>query len=318
MRGPDCDVDVPLPRRGEQGQCEQVRRDRDQRAALVRSGGERGKVADRTGGPRVGQKHAEQVAVGQALVELGDLHNDPEWLGPGREHGEGLRVRVGIDDEPVRCRLTDSSTQRHRLGRSGRLVEKRSPSRGQPGQVGDQGLEVDQRLEPALGDFGLVWGVRGVPARILQNPAQDDRRGDGVVVAETDHRREDAVAPGQLTQLRQGLVLAECGRQRQSRGGVNRGGDGGGGELLSAAVADDSEHLRLLIGRGSDVTGGEARHLDVGAGSGSHRGASWWRALRARSRYRAPPLSSGPESFEPGYRSCPVGETRRRLLSRVP
>ena len=45
-------------------------------------------------------------------------------------------------------------------------------------QVGDHRLEVEQRLEPALGDLGLVGRVLRVPAGILEDVALDDRRRD--------------------------------------------------------------------------------------------------------------------------------------------
>src|SRR6266545_548023 len=48
------------------------------------------------------------------------------------------------------------------------------------------GLEVDERLEPALRDLGLIRRVLRVPARILEDVALDDPRGDAVVVAHAD------------------------------------------------------------------------------------------------------------------------------------
>ena len=79
--------------------------------------------------------------------------------------------------------------QGHRLGDRGRLVQQARAGGRQPGQVGDHGLEVEQRLQPALADLGLVGRVGGVPGRVLQHVAPDHRRGDGAVVAEADHRR---------------------------------------------------------------------------------------------------------------------------------
>ena len=91
--------------------------------------------------------------------------------------------------------------QRHRLGRRGALVEQRGVGGRQPGQVADHGLEVEQRLEPALGDLRLVRRVGGVPGRVLQHVAPDHRRGDGAVVAEPDHRLGRAVARRERAQL---------------------------------------------------------------------------------------------------------------------
>ena len=56
-----------------------------------------------------------------------------------------------------------AADQRHRLGGRGRLVEHGGAGDRQPGEVGDHRLEVEQRLEPALADLGLVGRVGGVP-----------------------------------------------------------------------------------------------------------------------------------------------------------
>ncbi len=58
-----------------------------------------------------------------------------------------------------------------------------------PVRSADHGLEVEQRLEAALGDLRLVGRVGGVPGRVLQHVAPDHRRRDGAVVAQADHRR---------------------------------------------------------------------------------------------------------------------------------
>ena len=91
---------------------------------------------------------------------------------------EGLRQRVGVDDEPGVARLPGPAQQRHRLGRGRRLVEQRGVGDGQAGEVGDHRLEVQQRLQPALADLGLVGRVGGVPGRVLEHVAPDHRRGD--------------------------------------------------------------------------------------------------------------------------------------------
>ena len=50
----------------------------------VRGRDQRGVVADRAGGARVGQQHAEEVAVGQAArLQVGDDDLDAQRLGPG-------------------------------------------------------------------------------------------------------------------------------------------------------------------------------------------------------------------------------------------
>ena len=76
---------------------------------------------------------------------------------------------------PRRRRLEPVAHQ-HRLGRRGAFVEHRGVGDLEPGQVADHRLEVEEGLQPALGDLGLVGRVGRVPARVLEDGPLDDRR----------------------------------------------------------------------------------------------------------------------------------------------
>ena len=91
LRRADHDVGAELAGRLEQGQREQVGGDDGQRAALVRGLDHRSRVADLAGRARVLHEHAAQVAVGQAVGEVGLDHLDAHRLGPGVHDGERLR-----------------------------------------------------------------------------------------------------------------------------------------------------------------------------------------------------------------------------------
>ncbi len=55
----------------------------------------------------------------------------------------------------------------HGFGGGGGFVEQRGVGDFQAGQVDDHLLEIHQRFQAALGDFGLVGRVGGVPARVF-------------------------------------------------------------------------------------------------------------------------------------------------------
>ena len=76
----------------------------------------------------------------QLRGDRGDDQLDAERLGPGGQHGQGLRqaVRVGQEDAAAAGRPPG---QRHRLGGRGRLVQQGGPGDRQRGQVLDEGLE---------------------------------------------------------------------------------------------------------------------------------------------------------------------------------
>ena len=97
-----------------------------------------------------------------------------------RDHRDGLRQRVGVDHVHRAAWLLDARRARVIASAAAvRLVEHRRVRRGQPGQVGDHGLEVQQRLQPALADLRLVRRVGRVPGRVLQHVAPDHRRACG-------------------------------------------------------------------------------------------------------------------------------------------
>ena len=149
---------------------------------------------------------------------IADLDLDAERLGAGADDLDRLRMAAPRHEEPALTPLLGPA-QRHGLGGGGRLVEQRSVCDRQPGQVGDHRLEVEQRLQPALRDLGLVGRVRRVPAGVLEHVALDHRRGDAAVVAHADEAAEDFVAARDFVELDEGLCLGGGRRQFETAGG---------------------------------------------------------------------------------------------------
>ena len=248
----DRDVGAQLAGRGEQGQGQQVGGDGGERAPAVRGLDGRAEVPDLAAGPRVLQQDPEQLALGLGRDQLGGDRGhhelDAERLGPGGQHGQGLRqaVRVGQEDAAAPGRPPG---QRHGLHGRGRLVEQGSPGHRQRGQVLDEGLEGEQGFQPALRDLRLVRGVGGVPGRVLQHVTADHRRGVRAVVAQPDHGPRDRVPGGQAAQLGQRPGLGQRGRQAQRPRVADPRGQGRLGQLVEGGVAGHREHP-VLIGRG--------------------------------------------------------------------
>ena len=86
----------------------------------------------------------------------------------------------------------DRVAKRHRFGRRGGFVEHRGIGDIERGQIGDHRLEIEQRFEPALRDFGLIRRVGSVPTGILQNVPLNDRRRDAIGIAGADKRAHHA------------------------------------------------------------------------------------------------------------------------------
>ncbi len=151
---------------------------------------------------------------------------------------------------------------RHRFGRGRALVEERRRRDVHARQIPDDGLKVQQRLEPALGDLGLIRRVGRVPAGILEHVAQDHARRDAAVVAHADVRAGDGVARGDAAQAAQvgvlGFAFGQVERRAAADGGRNRLVDQG----VERRHADRCEH------RGA--VGGRVRCVWIGKSRGGH------------------------------------------------
>ena len=155
--------------------------------------------------PPIDQRAARRAAASISWREVADRAVDAGILQQHAEDLAGRRGRVGgsptttsmpsgsarVASTARVCGWQSASTKkasawpwstrvrhRHGLGGGGGLVEQRGVGELQAGQVDDHRLEVEQRLEPALADLGLVGRVGGVPARVLQHVALDHRRRD--------------------------------------------------------------------------------------------------------------------------------------------
>ena len=234
---------------------------------------------------------------------------------PGPDQLDRLGVAALGDEEglAVGFLVEHPLGQRHRLGRGGGLVQHGGVGDLHPGQVDDQGLEVEQRLQPPLRDLRLVGGVLGVPARVLEDVPEDRRRGDRPVVPEPDVGPEDAVPLGQLPQLHQDLGLRCGGRQVERPGAPDRGRDGVLDQVLEAGEAHRPEHRRDVGVARPEVAGDEAVGVaeEVGVGHGGlHVGA--WPAVRRRGGWcgrppRGMPGGVGGGRLAPGLGGRPAG-----------
>jgi hypothetical protein len=269
---PTGHVRAPLARRREQRERQQVARRHDERAGRVRGVRERPQVGHAAVGGRVLHERAEDVGAERVPVHVAHHHLDAARLGPRAHHGHGLRVAVGGDEERLLARLPlGGVAHRHRLGRRRALVEQRGVGDGQPGEVADHRLEVEQRLEPPLGDLRLVGRVRGVPPRVLEHVALDDRRRERAVIAHAEVRPPHLVAPGDGAQLGEHVVLgarrAEGERAAQPDGLGHRGVDEG----VERRVAERAQHRPLLLGARPDVALDERLGLGHGRGERADR-----------------------------------------------
>jgi hypothetical protein len=134
-----------------------------------------------TSKPRV-RDHRRKVTVTVEHVRCRELDLQPERLHPRADHGNGLRVRVGVEEHRVQLLLDRAVGERDGLRNGSGFVQQRGIRERQRRQLGDHGLEVEQRFQSSLADLRLVGRVCGVPGRVLEDvPLHHGRRDGGVV-----------------------------------------------------------------------------------------------------------------------------------------
>jgi hypothetical protein len=201
----DGDVGAQLARRGEQGERQQVgRRDHETPAAWAAAMSARS-VVDRAVGGRVLHEHAEDRGppaappgeVGSARREIGDDDLQPSGSGPGRTTARVCGwVAWRRPEHGVRLRPSSAST--HMSIASAAAVPSSS----------SDALAIGRPVRSAI----IVWKLSSASrrpceisagracmrctSRVLEDVAQDHRRGDRAVVAQPDHRAEHRVACG--------------------------------------------------------------------------------------------------------------------------
>ncbi|EHK82903.1 putative metal-dependent RNase [Rhodococcus pyridinivorans AK37] len=322
LGGAEARVGTLLPGRGDQGHGQQVGADSDERAAAVGRRDDRSGVDDAARSAGHLEDHAEELALGKSVgseVDGDDL--DTERFGAGRQHRGGLREQVDVDDQARALGLAVCAAQQgHGLGSGGGLVEHRRVRDLHAGQVGDHGLEVQQRLEASLADLRLVGGVGRVPGGVLDDVAQQHGRRERVVVAVADHRRRHGVLRRECLQFGEYVVLGagrvedvEAGRHVVCTVVEDGGRHRGGGEGVEGIDSHDVEDPVQAGGVGADVAIGEVRgdgicHRSSRAGRrGPHaRGrARWFLPLCRELAERAPERFGRPEPFPVGGRVLP-------------
>ena len=295
LRRADHRIDAPCAGRLDQTQPEQVGDDDAERTRRAECVDRRARVDDGTGRSGQCEHRTEHIGCVQVDGGIADHQFDANGFGAGRDDGQGLRMHAAVDEEPLRGRADGSSGHRHRLGRGGALVEHRRVRQVEPGQVGDERLEVDQRLQATLRDLRLVWRVGRVPRGVLEDVALDHARHSGGRVAHADHRGDHTVGCRKGGDRLERLGLGASVRQVEQRTVADRIGHDRVEKLVHARDAQRREHGGHLIGVGSEVARREGRVGVWGSGHGRLLGS---------------PLSSAPESFAATNRAFSVGGPR--------
>ena len=231
---------------------EKIGRSDHEHAACAKLRRERAIVAHVAVGARVLQEHRERIRVG-ARVRGADVDGDAERRGARAHDVDRLREDIVGDEEPAARRIPRAQRERHRFRGGRAFVEHRRVRDVHAGEIAHHRLEVDERLQTALRDLGLVRRVGRVPGRVLEDIAQDDARRVRAVVALADERLRNPVARGDRLELGERSRLRHRTRERDGRGFADRRRHDRVHQRAARRVAERREHRGLVVGRGSDV-----------------------------------------------------------------
>ena len=258
LHGADRDVRAGGGRRAREHGCEGVADDHRQAAGRVNALDGRCQVAKLAGGAGEGEQGSEtgrrqRPRRGRPTIStpIGSARVSTTAIVCGWQSSSTKKTGESL--------LRAAPGHRHGLGRGGALVEQRRVRERQSGEVGDQRLEVEQRLQAALRDLGLVGGVGRVPGGVLEHVAPDHRGRDRVVVAHADQRGHDPVLVGDLAGRRDGLGLGDRIGQRERRVQPDRGRHGVVDQGVEIRGPDRVQHDPLLVVARTDVARREAR-----------------------------------------------------------
>jgi len=252
LRAADRNVRAEFARRFEEREREQIGGDGEHRAGGVGLFREAGEIVDRAGRVGILHERAENFFVERKRFVMADDDFNIERMSAGTHHFDSLRMAILGNEENV-SPVANTQRHSHRFGRCGGFVQHGSIRDIERREVGDQRLKIQERFEPALGNFGLIGSVLRIPAGIFQHAALDDRRRDGVVIALADEGAEHFVLAGDAAEFSQRVEFAARGRQIYfffepdflRHGGVN--------EFVQIFLSEQRQHGTRVCRVGTDV-----------------------------------------------------------------
>jgi hypothetical protein len=255
LGGTDGDIGAEFAGGAEEGEREQVGGDDGERTDGVGGFEECREIVDTARGVGILHEHAEGAGGGREGFVVADDDLDAEGHGAGFDDVDGLRVALFGDEKRAvggGVAFLEAVAHHHGLGGGGALVEHGGVGDFEAGQVGDERLEVEEGFEAALGDFGLVGGVGGIPARVFQDGALDDAGCVGVVVAHADVAAENLVLRGEAAEFGEGGGFTEGGGEVEGVA-ADVGRDGGVDQCVEGRLVEGLEHGGLFGGIGTVV-----------------------------------------------------------------
>ena len=251
LGGADHAISTPLARRREQRQSVQIGGHAHEDVLGVRFLNPRAIIVDAAPVVRILDHRTKEGLVKFHLVGFADHELDAVRGSVGLHHTDRVREHAfchEIFHHVVLLLLAAAAAEEHQhhLARGGGVIQHGSVGQRHGGQAADHRLVVQQGLDTALGNLRLVRGVGGVPARILENIAQNHRRGVGVVMTHTDVGTVNLVLRHQGVNVVEVFALGHAFRQVQRLGQADSGGNRLLDQFIHRLNANHFQHLLLF------------------------------------------------------------------------
>ncbi len=140
------------------------------------------------------------------VIYVRNANFNADGFGTSFDNRDCLRHGTTIEHNRTRC-LVGTAHQSHCFSYGSSFVKQRRVCGGQANQVRNHCLEVDQRFQPTLRNFGLIRRICGVPSGVFQNIAPDNRWGQSWVISQTNHRNTGIIAARVLAQNGERLMF---------------------------------------------------------------------------------------------------------------
>ena len=255
LRVTHSDIGTQLTRGLQQGQSQQVSSNGNQSVTLLSGLNQRLNIADIAFIAGVRQDDTVQVALGQALREIGDDKGNAEHLCTAASHRNNLRQATGVNREEAVLHLAVRTVHHDScLSYCGCLIQQRGVSNLQAGQLHHGVLEVQQSFQATLRNLSLVGSVGSVETGVLQNIAAQNSGGHSVVVTGANHLCQDLILSGVAGNLRKSFMLRQRGRKLQLAVEANLRGDDSVHQRIQGRISQGFEHLLCVCGTGAEMT----------------------------------------------------------------
>ncbi len=257
LHGADSHVSAPLGRRFQNSQRQWVGDSDNQSALGPCIGDDSGEVTINAARIRPWNDDGSGVVVNSTS----GFNLPAKRLCTGVDHIHALRMQIACKQNARALVAVMTNSNAHSFSNSSCFIQQRCTGNRQAGKLGNERLEVEQKLQTTLADFRLVRRVSRVPGRIFKQVALNDRWRLHTMIARTDEALLHHIAAHDFIELGKCCVFA------QSRWQIKRAVQADGcrnslrDQCFHGRKTERCKHCALVFYTWPDMTGNKGENL---------------------------------------------------------